>query len=202
MIGNSLEEEHKVLKRIYTKFITFLESEESCLKAGFSFYKKYPWHYDGNAAIAYIIAKDNPQKEYIRTDFTCDLRYDNVYQLQSHLEGKNFMEFIIDFLFKNCPEVCQHPSFFEKNILDRKSSDCYLIHSQIFTKTMEIVKPLRPLKVVEDMQDRLNFINIFPSLHSNQHCGMNETEGFTMRNLETSEKLIDAIINGEAAKFI
>ena len=201
-MANSLEEEHKVLKRIYTKFITFLESKESCLKAGFTFYKRYPWHHDGNSAVAYIIAKDNPKKEFIRTDFTCDLRYDNVYQLQSQLKGKNFIEFIIDFLFKNCPEICQSPDVYTKRILDRKSSDCYLIHSQIFTKTMEIVKPLRPLKVVEDMQDRLSFINIFPSLHSNQHCGRNEIESFTMKNLEIAEKLIDAIINGEAAKFI
>ena len=190
------------MKNIYTKLLTFLEDKDACTKAGYFFYKKYSWHYDGTSAIAYILAYDNPKEEYFRLDFCRDTRYNDLYSIQANLRGSSFVKFVVNFLRKHHSEVSKDTSQFSaylKNIMDAPCNadvkDCYLIHSQIFTNKNVAVKPLKPLKVLADMKLRLNFANIFPLVHipnDNRYIAKH----FNMNNLDLSNKMIDAIMAG------
>ena len=190
------------MKNIYIKLLTFLENKDACTKAGYTFYKKYPWHYDGTSAAAYILAYDRPQKEYFRLDFNKDTRYNDLYSIQANLKGSSFVKFVANFLKKHNSEISKDTSVsgkYLKNIIMASSNevkiDCYLIHSQIYTNKNIAIKPSKPLEVLADMKLCMTFTNIFPLVHI-PNSNRDITKYFNMENLSLSNKLIDAIIAG------
>lgn len=198
-------------KAIYTKIITYLEDKQACKNAGYTFYKRYPFHNDYVTGRSYILAYDNPKKEYLQFLFVRDYRYNDLYELESHIYGKKFVEFCVKFLKNNCEDICQkqpkYRGFFE-NFLDPKKklpSSCYVTHSHFYTNSTELVKPLDVFKILNDMKPLIEYANIFPCFHSHRYYDEQddgsyklnvETDGMTLENLALSDKYINAIMAG------
>ena len=198
-------------KAIYSKIITYLEDEQACKDAGYTFYKKYPFHNAYVTGRSYILAYDNPKKEFLRFLFVRDYRYNDLYELEASLFGEKFVKFCVKFLNDNCKDIClQHPKYkvyFERFLNPKKKlpSDCYLTHSHFYTNSAELVKPFDPFKILNDMKPVIEFTNIFPNVHSHRYLDEQEdgsyklhieTTDLTLENLSLSDKYIDAIMTG------
>jgi len=194
---SNFDNECQAVKNILVKFFTFLNDEEACKNAGFTFYKKYSWHYDGDSVKTYILANEKPKKEFLQMNFGRDTRYNDIYDVQGQIQGKRYMPFILEFLKQNAA-ASDLTSGYMRDRFSGKYDDIFLSHTQIRTIDTKVIKPMNPLKTLNKMKPDVSFINLFPGVHC--HGGRNEFNKFTMERIAVAEKFFDAIIAGALNK--
>jgi len=178
-------------KCLLTKLLTFLEDKERCHAAGYTYYTNYR-HGSGIFLHQTItIGYDNPEKENITADITYTNDNHLLYWVHVTCIGPRFLKYMRSIIETYCQGK---ETFAMRTVMRLSKAECVLASARIIcNKVLNKAKDGFMLEVLNNMHMTTEEARLFPLVETD---GVYDLKRFTLENLNITNKVFDAIIEG------